>query len=108
MPRYQRGTPVPPPEALHGEAQKRVSRWCRTHPDPRVRALKPRLASLWEDCRLKALKKGTLWVDWEAAFREWVKLEVKFTTGRPVEMPQERGQRGGELEPLLRIIEGGK
>jgi len=102
-----------PPERLSEIEKRRLRIWCEEHYPQYVK----RLGKIWIECRDWHLKRGEQAANWEAGFRSWVRMQYKIDIRegkgfdrRPAvgsrEMPQEAGQRSGELGPLFQLIEG--
>jgi len=104
-----------PPERLSKIERERIARWCVGSYPQYLQGL----GRLWHQCRDWHLKYGVQAVNWEAAFRAWIRKEdeiqsrcgsTNWETRRPQvgssELPQESGPRSNEMQPVLRLIGG--
>jgi hypothetical protein len=64
---------------------------------------------MWAECRDWHLKHGEQAVNWEAAFRMWIRKADEFARARwqkdRSEMPQEPGQRGERFVTIRKVID---
>lgn len=77
------------PELLEPDARDRIRVWARAHLPWGDR----KLGTRWAECRDWHRAQGVLRADWEAAFRNWLRMEVRFQAqgGRSVSGPGNRG-----------------
>ena len=100
MPRKPKAPETDPPEQLSPEARARVLKWCKARYPQYVK----QLGTMWLTCRDHHEARGWRRVNWEPAFRNWIRMADKIDRerqgNRKREKPQEQGKRG----ELLRLV----
>ena len=59
------------------------------------------LGEMWATCRDHHIARGTQWVDWEAAFRNWIRTEAKYDARRVAQRSQRRASEQ-PYDPAMR------
>lgn len=90
------------PWKLEPEQRDRIRAWVAQ----KWPFLGPKLAGLWEECRDWHLSNGVLRRDWEAVFRNWVKVQAGIEKmGRESYWETKRLRReAGKLGELAEVI----
>ena len=75
-----------PPDRLMPEQRERIRAWVQE----KCPQYESRIGYHWQECRDWHLKNGVDAVDWEAAFRMWLRKAAEFSRreGRPPDRPR--------------------